>query len=127
MRLRGVFPNPKRILSPGMFGRIRLPIGEPHRAILIPEEALGSDQGQKFLYIVNGNGEATYRRVQVGSLQDGLRVITSGLTEEDRVIVDGLQQIKPGDKVRPKSTETTSSSVDSTQGTPPRAEKSKPL
>ena len=55
MRLRGVFPNPKRILSPGMFARIRLPIGEPHRAILIPEEALGSDQGQKFLYTVNGD------------------------------------------------------------------------
>ena len=96
LRLRGVFPNPKRILSPGMFARIRVPIGEPHRAILVPEEALGSDQGQKFLYVVNGDNEATYRRVQVGSLHDGLRVIKSGLTEEDRVILDGLQRIKPG-------------------------------
>ena len=61
LRLRGVFPNPKRILSPGMFARIRVPIGEPHRAILIPEEALGSDQGQRFLYVVNDKNEVAYR------------------------------------------------------------------
>jgi RND family efflux transporter MFP subunit len=107
LRLRGVFPNPQRMLSPGMFARIRLPIGEPHQAILIPEVALGSDQGQKFLYVVNDRDEATYQRVQVGSLHDGLRVIKSGLTEGARVVLDGLQRIKPGDKVRPKEVKAT--------------------
>jgi RND family efflux transporter MFP subunit len=110
LRLRCVFPNPKRILSPGMFARVRLPIGQPHRAILIPEEALGSDQGQKFLYVVSDRNEVTYRRVQVGSLQDGLRVVKSGLAEAERVVLDGLQRIKPGDKVRPKNVEATTSS-----------------
>jgi RND family efflux transporter MFP subunit len=107
LRLRGVFPNPQRMLSPGMFARIRLPIGEPHQAILIPEVALGSDQGQKFLYVVNDRDEETYQRVQVGSLHDGLRVIKSGLTEGARVVLDGLQRIKPGDKVRPKEVKAT--------------------
>lgn len=103
LRMRGVFPNPQRILSPGMFARIRVPIGAPHQAILIREAALVSDQGQKFLYVLNDRDEATYRRVQVGSLHDDLRVIKSGLKEGERVVLDGLQRIKPGDKVRPKA------------------------
>ena len=107
LRLRGVFPNPKRILSPGMFARIRLPIGGPHRAILIPEEALGSDQGQRFLYVVNDKNEVEYRRVQIGSLHGKLRVIKSGLAEGDRVVLEGLQRIQPGIKVQPKNVEAT--------------------
>jgi RND family efflux transporter MFP subunit len=106
-RLRGVFPNPRRIIMPGMFARIRLPIGEPHRAILIPEEALGSDQGQRFLYVVNDKNEAVYRRVEVGSLHGTLRVIKSGLAEGERVVLDGLQRIQPGKPVRPKQVEAT--------------------
>jgi RND family efflux transporter MFP subunit len=114
MRCRGIFPNPQRLLSPGNFARIRLPIGDPHPAILISEEALSSDQGQKFLYIVDGDNKVIYRRVEIGSLHDGLRVIKSGLTKEDRVIVDGLQQVKPGDQVRPKDAEVTTPSSPST-------------
>jgi RND family efflux transporter MFP subunit len=103
LRVRGVFPNPKRILSPGMFARIRLPIGAPHRALLIPEEALGSDQGQRFVYVVDKNDEVEYRRVETGSLHGRLRVIKSGLSEGDRVVVQGLQRIdRPGIKVTPK-------------------------
>jgi len=98
-RLRGVFENPKRIIMPGMFARIRLPIGERHPAILIPEESLGSDQGQRFLYVVNDQHEVKYRRVQIGSLHGKLREIKAGLKPNDTVIVEGLQQIKPGDKV----------------------------
>ncbi|MCE5267090.1 MAG: efflux RND transporter periplasmic adaptor subunit [Planctomycetaceae bacterium] len=107
LRLRGVFPNPKRILSPGMFARIRLPVGGPHQALLAPEEALGSDQGQRFLYVVNDKNQVKYRRVEIGSLQGKLRVITSGLTEDDRVIVDGLQRVRPGITVQPQMAETT--------------------
>jgi RND family efflux transporter MFP subunit len=108
LQLRGVFPNPERIISPGMFVRIRTPVGEPHRAILISEEALGSDQGQKFLYVVDEKNQVAYRRVQVGALRGKLRVIESGLAEGDRVVLDGLQRIvRPGMKVQPKSVEAT--------------------
>jgi RND family efflux transporter MFP subunit len=97
--IRAIFPNPQRMLSPGLFARVRLPIGNPHRAILISEQALGSDQGQRFVYVVNDEEEAVYRRVKVGSLHDGLRVVEEGLSPEDRVVVIGLQRIRPGAKV----------------------------
>jgi membrane fusion protein, multidrug efflux system len=108
LRVRGVFPNPKRILSPGMFARIRVPIGEPHRALLVPEEALGSDQGQRFLYVVGGENKVEYRRVQIGPLQGKLRVIDKGLAETDRVVLGALQRIGPQTKeVRPQKAEAT--------------------
>jgi RND family efflux transporter MFP subunit len=102
LRLRGIFPNPKRMLSPGMFVRIRVPIGDPHSSLLITEQALGSDQGQKFVYVVNSKNEVAYRRVEVGMLQDGLRVIQKGLAAGERVVVSGLQRIRPGIKIEPK-------------------------
>ncbi len=108
LRLRGVFPNPKRILSPGMFARIRLPKGGPHRAILIPEVALGSDQGQRFLYVLNDKNQVEYRRVEVGSPQGELREIKSGLSENDRVVLKGLQRVRPGITVKPKEEKATS-------------------
>jgi RND family efflux transporter MFP subunit len=102
LRLRGLFPNPKRILSPGMFVRIRVPIGDPHSSLLISEQALGSDQGQKFVYVVNSKNEVTYRRVEIGILQDGLRVVQKGLAAGERVVLTGLQRIRPGIKIAPK-------------------------
>jgi RND family efflux transporter MFP subunit len=118
LRLRGVFPNPKRILSPGMFARIRLPKGEPHRAILIPEAALGSDQEQRFLYVVNDKNEAMSRRVQIGSLQGKLRVIESGLAEGDLVILEGLQRVQRGKPVQPKEVKATPKDVKATTSSP---------
>jgi RND family efflux transporter MFP subunit len=103
---RAVFPNSKRILSPNLFVRIRFPIGEPHSAILVSEQAMGSDQGKKFVYVVNGQNEVVYRPIKVGKLQDGLRVVEEGLTVEDRVVVVGLQRIRPGIKVTTKELET---------------------
>jgi RND family efflux transporter MFP subunit len=102
--LRGVFPNPKRILSPGLFARIRLPIGSPHPSLAILEEAIGRDQDQKYVYVVNDKNEVEYRRVKIGiALPDGLRAIDEGLSEGDRVVIKGLQRIlRPGDKVEPK-------------------------
>jgi RND family efflux transporter MFP subunit len=106
--LRGIFKNPKRILSPGLFARIRLPVGEAHQSLAISEAALGSDQGQKFVYVVNDKNEVEYRRVKIGiALSGGLRSIDEGLKETDRVVVAGLQRIRPGIKVEPKSAEAT--------------------
>ena len=102
LRLRGVFPNPNRVLSPGLFARVRIPIGDPHPAILVSERALGSDQGQKFLFVLNKDDEVAYRRVQIGKLEEGLRVIESGLQMGERVVLSGLQRVKSGDKVAPK-------------------------
>jgi membrane fusion protein, multidrug efflux system len=77
LRLRGVFDNPpsKQILYPGLFVRLRIQIGNPHPAVLVAERALGTDQGQKFLYIVNDKNKVVYKSVKVGSLHDGLRVV----------------------------------------------------
>ena len=105
LRLRGVFDNPQRIFSPGMFVHVRVPIGTPHPAVLVSEQAIVSDQGQKFVYVVNGKDEIEYRRVKAGLLQDGLRVIEEGLTQSDRVVLSGLQRVRPGIKVEPKPVE----------------------
>jgi RND family efflux transporter MFP subunit len=102
LRLRGEFPNTDRLLSAGLFARIQLPMGEPHQAVMVAEQALGTDQGQKFVYVVNDQNEVAYRRVKVGTLIDGLRVITEGLSPKERLIVNGLQRVKPGGKVEVK-------------------------
>jgi len=102
LRLRGVFANPQRMLSPGLFVRIRLPIGVAHPAVLVPEQALGTDQGQNFVYVVNGKDEVVQRTVNVGPLEGGLRVIEHGLAKDERVIVNGLQRVRSGVKVQPR-------------------------
>lgn len=101
-RVRAVIENPSRLLSPGLFVRLRFPVGPPHPALLVQEEALGTDQGQRFLYVVNDKDEVAYRRVQVGVLTHGKRVIEAGLKPDERVVVNGLQRVRPGDKVAPK-------------------------
>jgi len=99
--VRGVFPNPVlkdvvRLLSPGMFVRIHLPIGQPHPAKLVIDRAIASDQGLKFVYVIDAQDKAEYRSVTTGPLQpDGLRVITDGLNPGEWVAVGALQQIRP--------------------------------
>lgn len=96
-------PRGVRLLSPGMFVRVRMPIGNAHRAILVIDRALGSDQGLKYVYVLDKENKVQYRRVQTGALQeDGLRVIESGLTAKDRVVVGALQQIRPGMQIEPE-------------------------
>ncbi len=102
LRLRGVFQNPKGLMTPGLFVRVRLPIGAPRQAVVIAEAALGLDQGQKFVYVVNDNNEVVYRKVALGPLLKGFRVIESGVKEGERVITSGLQRIRPKDKVTAK-------------------------
>jgi RND family efflux transporter MFP subunit len=102
IRLRGVFPNKEQILLPGLFARIRTPIGRAHKALLVSERALDTDQGQKILYVVDDKNEVVARPVQLGLLQDSLREITDGLKPGERVIVNGLQLVRPGATVEPK-------------------------
>jgi multidrug efflux system membrane fusion protein len=106
LSLRGVFANPKprggvRLLSPGMFVRVRLPIGSPHPALLVIDRAIGSDQGLKYVYLLDAENKAQYRRITTGALQDdGLRVV-EGLHADDRVVIGGLQQVRPRMVIRP--------------------------
>jgi RND family efflux transporter MFP subunit len=94
--------NGNRLLSPGLFIRVRLPIGHPRPAILVPEEAVGTDQGQKFVYVVTPKSEVEYRAVKLGQQFERYRAVESGLGAEDQVIVSGLQRVRPGVKVTAK-------------------------
>lgn len=102
LRVRGTFANPKLIFSPGLFVRIRLLIGEPRMALLLPERALGTDQGQRFIYVVDKKSDAIRREVVVGPLHDGMRAIEKNLHPDDAVIVSGMQKVRPNAKVEAK-------------------------
>ncbi len=101
-RVRGVFPNKGEALAPGYFARVRVPIGVPHKAVLVSDRALDTDQGRKVVYVVGKDKRVVSRPVQLGALHDGLREVTDGLKPGERVIVTGLQQIRPGMTVTPK-------------------------
>ena len=102
LRVWAKVDNEKLILSPGLFVRVRLPVGLPKSALLIPEEALASDQGNRYVFALNEKDEVVYRAVKLGSQVEGMRVITSGISAEDRVIVKGLQRVRAGTKVDAK-------------------------
>ncbi|MFJ9451089.1 efflux RND transporter periplasmic adaptor subunit [Herbaspirillum sp. NPDC101397] len=101
IRVRAVFDNADGQLLPGLYARIRLGGGAPRDALLIDEKALGTDQDKRFVLVLDKDNHATYREVRVGANQDGLRVIESGLKPGERIVVNGLQRVRPGDTVAP--------------------------
>jgi RND family efflux transporter MFP subunit len=101
LRVRGVFTNADEALTPGFFARVRVPVSPSRRALLLPDRVLDYDQGQRVAYVLNDKNEVVTRPVRVGRLHDGLRVIEDGLKPGERVVVDGLQQIRPGATVEP--------------------------
>jgi RND family efflux transporter MFP subunit len=107
MRVRGVFSNPKpergeRVIEAGLFARVRVPISKPKKSLLVNERAIGTDQGQKFVYVVDSKDEVVFRPIQLGAMHEGLRVVTEGLNAGEKVIIDGLQRVRPGSVVAPK-------------------------
>ena len=102
LRLRALIKNDQRFLSPGMFVRVQVPIGTPHPALLVREESLGADQGQRFVYLVNDANKIQYQRVQVGMARGNRRVIETGVKLTDKVVVTGLQRVRPGVEVTTK-------------------------
>lgn len=104
--VRGVFENRAnevgvRMLLPGMFVRVKLPLGSPREAPLVAERAITNDQGQTFVYIVDDQDQVQYRKVRLGrTTDDGLCVVEEGITSGDRVIVSGIQFAKQGEKVQ---------------------------
>lgn len=102
LRVRAVIQNEDGLLTPGLFVRVRFPVSPEHEALLVQEQALGTDQGQRFLYVLDDENKVSYRRVKIGWLDNGRRVIEEGIKPGDRIVVNGLQRIRPGDTVAPK-------------------------
>jgi RND family efflux transporter MFP subunit len=102
IRARAEFANPDGTLTPGMFGRIRVPVAKPAEALLVPEVAIGTEQVRKFVLVVDGDSVARPKYVTLGPTTDGLRVVSTGLEPDDRVIVNGLMQARAGVKVVPQ-------------------------
>ena len=113
LRVRAIVPNSNGLLSPGLFVRVRYPIGEPSAELLIPEESLGSDQGRPFVYVVNPDNKVVYRAVEIGPQVGDKRVIHSGLERDERVVVTGLQRVRRNTQVVPEpfAAETTAPKV----------------
>ena len=99
IRLRAVVDNHDRRLAPGMFARVRLASGPPRAETAVEDRAIGTEQDRKFVYVVRADSTVEYRPVQLGPLDSGYRVVASGVTPGERVIVDGLQRVRPGIKV----------------------------
>jgi RND family efflux transporter MFP subunit len=101
LRARASFPNKDESLLPGLFGRVRVPVGAARRALMVTDRAIDSDQGQKILYVVNDKKEVVSCRIRTGALHRGLRVIEDGLKPGQRVVVNGLQTVRSGMTVEP--------------------------
>jgi multidrug efflux system membrane fusion protein len=102
MRGRAIIPNPKYIFTPGQFGRLRLLGSSPYEALLIPDEAVGTDQSRKVAYVIGADNVVSVREIKIGRLFDGLRAVTDGLKPEDTIVVSGLQRLRVGSPVTPK-------------------------
>ncbi len=102
IRVRAVFPNPDGFLMPGQFARLRMGQASPQPLLLISERAIGTDLDKKFVMVVGEADKAEYREITLGAVADGLRIVTSGLSAGDRIIVSGLQRVRPGARVKPE-------------------------
>ena len=102
LQVRGVIPNPDHVLLPGFFVRVRVPFDQQQNALLVPDTALGSDQGGRYVLVVTKENVVEQRKVQTGPLEGGLRVIEDGLKADDRVVIAGLLRAIPGQKVDPQ-------------------------
>jgi RND family efflux transporter MFP subunit len=104
IRAHALVANPTRFLTPGMFGRARLLGSGTYRAMLVPDEAIATDQTRRLIYVVGRDGKATPRTVETGAKVEGLRIIRAGLAPTDLVILDGVGRLQPGAPVTPKRT-----------------------
>ncbi|HVK95482.1 MAG TPA: efflux RND transporter periplasmic adaptor subunit [Noviherbaspirillum sp.] len=100
VRMRAVLKNGDNALAPGLFARVQLATGNGDggisNAMLITDRAVGTDQNRKFVYVVNGDGKAEYRAVKLGPVIDGLRVVRDGVKPGEKIVVNGLQRVRPG-------------------------------
>ncbi len=118
IRVRATFDNPNGVLLPGLYARIRLGGGHPRSAILISPTAVGVDQDKRFVVVVDAKNQTAYREVKLGAQQDGLQIVNSGLQAGDRIVVNGLQRIRPGDPVTPHLVPMPNSQITASSTTP---------
>jgi multidrug efflux system membrane fusion protein len=103
VRVRAVFDNKDGSLLPGQFARVRMGQARTSSALLVNERAVGTDQSKRFVLVVDGDNKATYREVTLGASVEGLRIVTAGLKSGERVVVNGLQRVRPGSLVDPQA------------------------
>ena len=96
VRMRATLANADRALAPGLFARVQIAGGAPTPQILIVDRAINTDQDRKFVYVVDKDGKAEYRSVKLGPLDDGLRIVREGLKPGEKIVVNGLQRVRPG-------------------------------
>lgn len=106
IRMRAVFDNARGEFTPGLFARLQLAGGAAYPAVMTPERAIGTDQSRKLIFVIGEGNVAQAREVHLGTLIDGMRVVTSGLKAGELVVVDGLQRVRPGAPVQPMKVET---------------------
>lgn len=119
LRARAVLPNSDRLFSPGMFVRVRLQGSPEYEALLLPDEAIGTDQATRFVYVVGNDDIPVRRTVELGPLDGGLRIVRKGLQPEDWVILRGQQRVRPGQKITPRRVPLTVSEVLPADGAAP--------
>jgi len=102
VRMRATFENKDGALVPGLFARVQLGAADSRKAVLINERAVGTDQSRKFVFVVGADGKAEYRPVTLGPVVDGLRVVRSGVKPGEKIVVNGLQRVRPGAPVAPQ-------------------------
>ena len=100
IRVRARFDNADSVLVPGLYARVRVGGGAPHQAVLVSDAAVQTDQDKKFVLLVNQENKVLYREVKLGDQHQGLRVITGGLQPGDRIVVNGMQRVRPGEPVK---------------------------
>ena len=104
IRGRAVFENPNGVLTPGMFARVRVPGSSPYEGLLVPDAAIGTEQARRFVIVIDAQDTAQIKYVTLGQLtSDNLRVIKNGLGPDDRIVVSGLMQARPGRRSAPRS------------------------
>jgi multidrug efflux system membrane fusion protein len=99
VRLRATFANKDDVLAPGLFARVQIGGGSEKPALLISDRAVGTDQSHKFVFVVSKDGKAEYREVKLGPVVDGLRVVKAGLKPGEKIVVNGLQRVRPGSPI----------------------------
>lgn len=99
VRARAVFANPDHVFAPGLFARLKLVGGSAYQATVVSDRAVGTDQDKKFVLVVKDDSTVEYRPIELGRLVDGYRVVTGGIKAGEKVVVNGLQRVRPGMKV----------------------------
>jgi len=105
MKVQASFPNPGSYLRPGQFARVRVAVAEKENAVLVPQRAIQELQGAKTVMTVDAQNKVQVRTIKVGDKSDNYYIVLEGLKAGERVIVEGIQKAKPGNEVRPTSSE----------------------